>query len=141
MARRKKKVLTVREELEYLTKRHKGVLRPVDIVAFAADPETALHAKFEWDDEMAAHKYRIVQARHLIRVYVKPVNNKPIRVWVSLTTDRGGDSYRLTEDVMANTALRNQLLQDAKRDMVSFRNKYRNLNELARVFEAMDEVE
>jgi hypothetical protein len=141
MAKRKKKVLTPREELEQLTKRHKGILRPYDIVEFAADPSTALHAKFEWDDEVAAHEHRLTQARHLIRVYMKPVNNKPIRAWVSLTTDRGGDSYRLTEDVMANEVLRAQLLEDSKRDMVSFKNKYRNLSELAKVFEAMDDVE
>src|SRR5215212_6920839 len=37
------------------------------IVAVAADSEHPLHNYFEWDDNRAAHKYRVVQAERLIR--------------------------------------------------------------------------
>ena len=63
-----------------------------------------------------------------------------MKKWVSLTVERGEKGYRNIENVMADEVLRDCLLDDALRDMRIFRNKYRNLKELAKVFEAMDDV-
>jgi hypothetical protein len=57
-------------ELETIRRNAGGVLRPEDVVSFAADPDTELHSRFEWDDTEAAQQYRLWQARQLIRVTV-----------------------------------------------------------------------
>lgn len=44
-----------------------GRLVPADVVEAARDPRSPLHSHFEWDDSTAAEKYRIEQARTLIR--------------------------------------------------------------------------
>lgn len=44
-----------------------GRLAPADVVAEASDPASPLHDYFEWDDSEAARKYRLSQARTLIR--------------------------------------------------------------------------
>lgn len=44
-----------------------GRITPRLVVEDARDPESALHACFEWDDSVAGEKYRIMQARALIR--------------------------------------------------------------------------
>lgn len=52
-----------------------GELLPEDVVKSARDPESPLHAYFEWDDTEAAHKYRMSQARGLIRRLKTEVNH------------------------------------------------------------------
>jgi hypothetical protein len=44
-----------------------GLLRIEKVVAAAADAASPLHDQFEWDDTEAAHRFRLGQARELIR--------------------------------------------------------------------------
>lgn len=44
-----------------------GVITPDDVLADAVNPESPLHDQFDWDDSSAARKYRLDQARTLIR--------------------------------------------------------------------------
>ena len=64
-------------ELETIRRNAGGVLRPEDVVSFAADPDTELHSRFEWDDTEAAQQYRLWQARQLIRVTVTVLPPRP----------------------------------------------------------------
>jgi hypothetical protein len=52
----------VGEELERL-----GSPTAHEILDAAASPDSPLHPAFEWDDTKAAHQYRLVQARDLVR--------------------------------------------------------------------------
>lgn len=45
----------------------KGRLTPRAVVEAARDPNSPMHACFEWDDSVAGDKWRIEQARRLIR--------------------------------------------------------------------------
>jgi hypothetical protein len=56
-----------RQELEFLTRAGGGRLTPKAVVEAAADPQSALHRYFDWDDATAAHSHRIETARALIR--------------------------------------------------------------------------
>lgn len=47
--------------------RDNGRLVPSDVVEAARDPNSPLHQHFEWNDSEAAEKYRLDQARTLIR--------------------------------------------------------------------------
>jgi hypothetical protein len=129
------------EELEHIREINDGILRPEAVVDFAADPETALHAHFTWDDTEAAHKYRLWQAREIIRVQVQVTDASvgPVRMYVSLMDDRkgSGGGYRTIDDVMASSVYRSQLLDQARRDMDRFSAKYGQLEQLAQVLKAM----
>lgn len=56
----------VAERLKEL-ERDNGRLAPADVVDAARDPASPLHSHFTWDDSEAAEKYRLMQARTLIR--------------------------------------------------------------------------
>ena len=132
-------------ELRRIAAQHGGQLKPSAVVLVAADEESSLHAYFDWSDTEAAHKWRLHQARQLIRVSVEMIGPKEsaamTRVFVSLTPDRAEDTgYRVLTDVMSDPDYRKQLLSDALEEMQRFEKKYQDLKELAGVFSAMRKV-
>lgn len=135
------------QELQDIAKRHNNLLRPRDVVDFARDENTALHGYFTWDDGEAAEKWRLFQARQVIRVSVDmitPEVPKPARVFVSLIEDRkqtdGG--YRFTTDVLSDAEMRAKLLREAKAELDGFRRRYHMLAvELAPVFAGIEKVQ
>jgi len=143
-ARTKKRVAdkeAVLAELESIRQRHGGILKAEDVVDFARNDKTALHAKFDWDDGEAAEKWRLMQARQVIRVHVKiyPREKQQVRAYVSMVADRKkGGGYRSTEEVLRIQELREQLLYQAHREMKAFVSRYEHLDELAGVIASME---
>lgn len=131
----------IRCELERLAQASGGELSPEQVVEAARPLDAPLHSSFDWDNSSAAEKYRLHQARNLIRAVVTylSVDDKVVmcRAFVSLTPDRGKEGYRLTTAVLSDEERRCQLLQDARAEMKVFRDKYRMLSELGAVFAAM----
>lgn len=137
----------IKQELEALAEANNGLLHPEKVVEFAKDPATALHSRFEWDDTEAAEKYRVWQARQLIKVTVTVLPNenedefKVIPLFVSLKEDRqNGGGYRTLVDVMNDDQMRKRLLSQAYNDFKLWQKKYQQLKELAPVFDQMAEV-
>lgn len=131
------------QELEDIRRQGGGVLHPEAVVRFAADPDTALHGCFEWDDAEAAHQHRLEQARGIIRVAVSVIQEgkPPVRMYVSLDDKRQrGGGYEHVADVLADPLRRDRLLRQAKREMQAFRDRYHELEELAGVMSAMDQA-
>lgn len=54
-------------ELTRLAAENNGLLTPDNVIDAAQNAASPLHNWFEWDDDAAAHMYRVEQARHLIR--------------------------------------------------------------------------
>lgn len=153
---------SISEELRFIQTNNNGTLQPHHVVEYAKDPNTLLHNKFEWQDSKAAHQYRLWQARKVISLELivvdrkseKPCNvfvsmdndnvepGKQTRAFISLSIDRKGDKvgYRSIEDVISDEEMRQQMLEDARKDMNLFRRKYHMLKELSDVFSAMDKV-
>lgn len=134
-------------ELEFIRSRSAdGILQAEDVVEFARDERTALHAEFEWDDSVAAHQHRLEQARKIIRLTVtvidSPAGQQTVRMYASCDSDRvqPGGGYRSLVDVMSNDDLRDQLLHAALRDLRTVRRKYQQLRELNPIFRAIDRV-
>lgn len=133
------------QELERISARNGGILKPEDIVNDARNPKSPLHKRFDWNNTKAAYEWRLLQARNLIRVVVQIIPNgtsEPSRVWVSLMQDQNkkGGGYRPLISVLSNEELRRQLLEEALRDMECFSQKYYHLNELATLFSAIKKV-
>lgn len=127
-------------ELRRIAEKNDGILRAQDVVKAARSEDSPLHSRFEWDDDEAAEKFRLIQARLLINISVDvaPGSKIPTRVFVSLSTDRGdGGGYRTAVDVMSDREMRQQLLSDALESMENFRERYRRLKELSSVISAI----
>src|SRR2546421_688544 len=108
----------IRSELKKIAAANNGCLRPPDVVDAARPKSSPLHEHFDWDDTDAAEKWRLEQARHLIRFAIQVVEYKGSNVvvpdFVSLSTDRHkGNGYCLTVDIMSNEQKRRQMLADA----------------------------
>ena len=127
------------EELERI-RDERGSLTPGDVVAESEDSRAVLHGCFEWDDTKAAVKYRDQQARVLIgNLVTVSVNNvatsAPTRAFIHIQ-----DDYKPVEHVVQVKDYADEMLQTAMNELRTFETKYRVLNELAHVFDAIDEV-
>lgn len=128
---------TAGEELERIYNRD-GSITPEAIVEDSVDPSAPLHGCFEWDDEKAAHKYRITQAQGIIRaiVSVDETEKQPkTRTFVSVERE-----YHPVSVVIRNPEKRDILLQNALNELHWFEKKYNSLCELSGVFSAIKEV-
>lgn len=132
------------ERLEKIANKHGGKLHPLHIVADAQSARSPLHPYFEWDNDKAAYLYRIEQARFLIRKLVVAdiggnQSENPIRAFVSITTD-DHPSYHGIASVMSDETMRAQLLEKAHVEFHAWRDRYKDLQELAEIFAAHDRL-
>ena len=121
-----------------------GVVTPDRVVEFAADPATALHKRFEWDNDVAGHEYRLHQARqiiHSIKVTFEGPSERVVKYTSLIADRRNGDSYRRTENILNNADYRRMLVRQALKDFTSARLRYKHLHELAELFEAVEKQE
>ena len=118
-----------------------GEIDPKVVVEKAREESNLLHNCFEWQDDIAAEKYRIHQARQLIRCVVVVEDDKQIetRAFVNVSFSEGQpNAYHTTSVVLQNEYSRDLLLKQAKKDIDTFQTKYKSLNELSDVLNAME---
>ena len=111
-----------------------------EIVEKAKDPNTELHKCFEWDDSVAAHKYRLQQARNIMCNLVFVSDDKdyePVRVF-HITTER--EVYKPTKMIIQKPDEYNALLSRAKAELQEFRKRYKIIQELETLFAMIDEL-
>ncbi len=135
----------IKSELEYIRNENGGFLHPEKVVEYAKDPNSALHSRFTWDDNEAAAKYRIAEARAIIRVAVIINDKLPenTRAYVSLSADRREGGYRATTEVINDEILSEIMLQDCIKELTRIKLKYdkiKSLCELDDLFSAIDNV-
>lgn len=81
-----------------------GSLTASRLVTEAAAEDHPLHSRFQWDDTVAAHEFRLMQARQIIvSVSVQPEGAKrPIPIFIHVPARSGEGQYVLTEFVVSN---------------------------------------
>lgn len=123
-----------------------GGLHPPQVVAAARSENSALHPYFEWRNDVAADKFRLHQARHLIsHIEVKVIDDKalqtPIRAFVHLPDSESEDGhYQSIHTVMSDATKREVLINRAKIELEQWRARYAELEEFASVFRAVDKT-
>lgn len=131
------------EALAIVTEKDGGELTPKSVVEAARDPENPLHPHFEWDDSVAAEKFRHEQARDLIRcIRVEPENGgngEAEPAYLSIT-GKGGVSYRTLQEIRSSPDLQDRLLAAAERDLEAFTVRYRVLKEICAVVETAKRI-
>jgi len=135
----------IRAELEQIRNANDGQLLPEAIVEFARNRNTALHGEFEWNNTKAAQRFRLEQARRVIRLNINVLSTEggdvTVPMYVSLKADRHtGGGYRTLEDVMSDDEMRAQLLEQGLEEFQRVRRKYQTIQELTPVFTAIDRV-
>lgn len=119
----------------------RGRLEAADVVA-ESRPETAvLHPCFEWEDTVAAEKWREHQARGICQCLVTVEERgdaKPLEVRAFFHAQ---GSYHPTPVIIREEDKYNDLYQSALRDLLAIREKFSMLSdreELRAVFSAID---
>ena len=131
--------------IEMLRERCKGELTPEDILEDAKSDNSPLHSFFEWSDTEAARNYRLQQARGLIRavvaIYVS--DDKPAvkqRAYVNIKAPGEPQHYRELSHAMSQKKTRDIVLNRALDELVSWRNRYRDLKAFADLFDKIDQL-
>lgn len=104
-------------------------------------PEDApLHKSFEWDDDVAAEKYREQQARHIINcLIVTHEDAEPTRAFFNIKVEE--PNYEHIDTIMVSADKREDLFNIALRELIAFKRKYKSLSQLASVIKAIDELD
>ena len=117
-----------------------GRLTPKNVVDEARPEGSPLHPEFEWDNEIAAEKWREKQAQLLIAhtiIIEEGSSQNPVRAF-HVTVEKS--HYEPISLILKDESKRSVLLENAKRELISFKKKYASLTELAKVFDAIDQI-
>lgn len=130
------------ERFELLEQR--GSLTAESVLEDALHEASPLHAAFEWSDTEAARKYRLNQARHLIRslvvAYVEESRvEHPVRAFVSVEPHRQ-QGYEHVLFVMTDDERREKLIAQAWRELEQWKARYQHLTEFADICERIGEA-
>lgn len=137
-----------------------GYVEPAAVVDASRPEDAPAHHLFEWDDDVAAEQYRLVQAREVIRsIEVIVPDHTATRAFVAVvvaadaTEDDTGSAddvttgglrtetrYTSTFAAMRDPQLKAQVLERAVRDLAAWRRRYASLQQFAKLFGAVDQT-
>lgn len=129
--------------------RENGQLTPALLLESSRPADSVMHTCFEWNDTVAAEKYRLKQAHGMIaNMMCVPVvfeqdakEPEPIRAWHSVSGHKDAGVYRPLSVVANDTGMRAQILENALKDLKDFERKYAVLgDELGGIMTAIDET-
>ena len=134
----------VGKEFERLEEKN-GKLTAVDVLDSAKSEDSPLHKLFEWDDTVAANKYRLSQAsfyiRILVRTEVEEEKPKTFRAYVNVNPNpQSAGTFENTVTALSKEETRRIVLNNALKELINFQNKYNTLTELSAVFSAIDKT-
>ena len=117
-----------------------GKFTPMEVLEKAKDETTELHKCFEWNDSIAAEKYRLEQAKNIIRMLVYKKENKEQQVVRYYAKTETKHVYQPTKQFLGQEDEYQGLLRRALAELEAFKNKYHTLTELENIFEAMEMI-
>lgn len=116
-------------------------LTPENVVELARNENSVLHSMFEWDDSIAAEKYRKAQASRIIvslQVNVIADDEKPKQVRAFVTTQQN-TKFEPIEKVVSDTDKYALLLERAYNELNSIKHKYETLTEIQELLKDIPE--
>lgn len=134
----------VGKHIEKLEKKN-GAVTAQMLLESARSEKSEVHDLFEWDDTVAAEKYRLQQAGAVIRCLamvedqIDENQNRPIRAFVNVGK-RGDGRYINTTLAMSQEETRQIVLQHALEELSAFQTKYKGLTELANILDGIDQL-
>src|SRR5215207_3908418 len=136
--------MDLRDQLQQLYDANQR-LTPALVLAEAENPDSPLHALFEWRNDEAAEKWRLHQAQQLIRsvkVVYKPATGtdpaKSIRAWHAIR-DESGHHYEPAEQIALDPFTRKLLMSDMEREFLQPQRRWAHFEEFWRLLSAATE--
>lgn len=136
-------------EVERIAAENGGKVKPADIVAAAEELGSPISALFEFDDQVAAHRHRLAQARlyvgalQVVRVKVEHGPNLSSRAFHSVR-ENGSTGYVSESRVLGDKDLKKQLIGSAARELQSFISRFQGIaalgNFIPRLQDLSDEM-
>jgi hypothetical protein len=128
--------------LEQLHKKHQGLSSKI-VLEDARRERSPLHKYFDWDDTVAAEKWRLNQARKLVqsvRVIIESGGEEPreMRAFVHVTGEERRSLYLPAIEALDDADYRRQLLDLLKKELSDVRRRYGQVLDVAELFDAID---
>lgn len=126
--------------------RSQGIITPQAVVDFAKPKSSPLHKYFQWDDTIAAARYREWQARELIaKVEVKVSGtNHIIRQFVNVSVRDENDvevqGYMHIENTEKSASLKDQVLSYARSQLLLWKKRFGGYKEFYEVVKAIESL-
>lgn len=138
-----------------------GKVTKESFLDYSRDENSETHSMFEWDDSIAAEKYRLRQAGKIIsqlEVTIVHEDIKPREITVQIESTEPQETkisafvniapkaptvnatYYNVSRAMSDEDTRKQVLRNALFELMAFERKYKNFTEFAEVFEAIGKV-
>lgn len=117
-------------------------ITPSNVVDYARDSSTELHKCFEWNDSVAAEKYRFEQAKLVIRSIVitnAPDAEEDVKIRALQITSET-NVYEPTRVILNKPDEYKALLERAKLELQAFKKRYKMLSELEEIFNEIDRL-
>jgi len=119
-----------------------GALTPSELLEAARPKKSEIHSLFDWDDTQAAEKYRLFQARNIIRCVVVEFKEKHVSAFhrVYVEAEKKFEYVDLhvaqkSEDLWA------QVVQKALAEAKSWSDRYETYRELEPIRQSIAETE
>lgn len=119
----------------------KGTLNAETLVDVSKDEGSPMHPEFDWDDTVAAHNWRLHQARNVINALVMiddaEPEKEPIRVFLKIESVNQ-NQYESTQVLVRTQAGREAMIEQAERELNAFRAKYETILTWTNSIESID---
>lgn len=116
----------VGEELSFIEK--DGELTNENVLEFARTyKDSELHKCFEWNDAVCGRKYRLIQASQIIQNIAIVISEEPqetTKAFVNVKTTEEKKVFKNIVSVIENDEEYNQLKEKAKKDFLSYKDRY-----------------
>lgn len=122
----------------------KGTLTAENLVDISRPEDAPLHEAFDWDDQIAAEKWRKEQAGCIIRSIVIVADEEtgaqaePIRAFFSIVPAE--PQYESINAIIKDQNKYQDLLALALKELMAFSKKYQQIKELSPVRSAIDQL-
>ena len=131
------------EHIEELDKEF-GEVTPKILVDDARPEGALMHPLFEWDDAIAAEKWRYRQAgkimSELVTVKVSqdtPELDEPVRAFVTVKQRNESASFRPIVTAMSQEETKQQVISNARFELEMYERKYRGIVDIVPILEEM----
>ena len=107
------------------------------------DENAPLHNEFEWQDDIAAERYRENQARHIIACLCVRAEtttgeqSEPVRAFLKTEPE---SEYQSLNVILQSADSHSAMLATALKELKAFQNKYKMLSELKPLFDVMEDI-
>lgn len=118
-----------------------GTNSPQALVEAARPKNSEIHDYFEWDNDAAADKYRLYQARNILLSITIETEAGDVRAFHNISLGSPNDRmYYSFDKAVSDVNLWNEIIQSALREAQQWQKKYRVYKELALISEAIEQT-